>query len=193
LGILGPADLTTLILQPEPEVLKLESNISLEYSFIKHIVELVLNYLCDDNISVLESSNITLFKVMATDEGQCLYGNIISNFIKTLFNCINNTILNLIKHLEELGAKVLYPFKHRKSSMEKLDVEISFDIEQFNLLIDKNDIWCPIDESISYNNWITIITKHLLETLQGFYKSLLPIAENKVNPLNRYINIYNTN
>ncbi|XP_060874698.1 serine-protein kinase ATM isoform X2 [Metopolophium dirhodum] len=153
LGILGPADLTTLILQPEPEVLKLESNISLEYSFIKHVVELVLNYLCDENISVLESSNITLFKVMATDEGQSLY--------------------------EELGAKVLYPFKHGQSSMAKLDVELSFDIEQFNLLIDKNDIWCPLDESISYNNWITIITKHLLETLQGFYKSLLPIAENK--------------
>ncbi|XP_029344827.1 serine-protein kinase ATM [Acyrthosiphon pisum] len=153
LGILGPADLTTLILQPEPEVLKLESNISLEYSFIKHIVELVLNYLSDYNISVLESSNITLFKVMATDEGQCLY--------------------------EELGAKALYPFKHGQSSMEELDVELSFDIEQFNLLIDKNDIWCPLDESISYNNWITIITKHLLETLQGFCKSLLPIAENK--------------
>jgi len=80
LGILGPAELTTLILQPEPEVLKLKSNVSLEYSFIKHIVELVLNYLSDDNISVLESSNITLFKVMATDEGQSLYGNITSNF-----------------------------------------------------------------------------------------------------------------
>jgi len=80
LGILGPADLTTLILQPEPEVLKLESNISLEYSFIKHIVELVLNYLSDDSISVLESSNITLFKVMATNEGKSLYGNIINNF-----------------------------------------------------------------------------------------------------------------
>lgn len=102
-------------------------------------------------------------------------------------------ILNVIKHLEELGAKVLYPFKYGPSPTEELDVELSFDIEQFNLLIDKNEIWCPIDESISYNNWITIITKNLLETLQGFYKSLLPIAENKVNPLNRYINIYNMN
>jgi len=107
-----------------------------------------------------------------------------------LFNCINFTIINVIKLSEELGAKVLYPFKPGQSSMEELDVEL-FDIEQFNLLIDKDDIWCPIDESISYNNWITIITKHLLETLQSFYKSLLPIAENKVNPLNRYINIYN--
>jgi len=67
---------------------------------------------------------------------------------------------------------------------------LSFDIEQFDLLIDKKEIWCPIDSSISYNNWITNITKHLLETLQGFCQSLLPIAENKVKPKNRYyINI----
>lgn len=76
MGILGPADLTTLILQPEPEVLKLEPYISPEYSFMKHIVELVLNYLSNDNISVLEASNITLFKIMATQNGQSLYGNI---------------------------------------------------------------------------------------------------------------------
>lgn len=80
MGILGPADLTTLILQPEPEVLKLESHISLEYSFIKHIVELVLNYLSDDNVSVLESSNMTLFQIMATNEGKSLYGNINNSF-----------------------------------------------------------------------------------------------------------------
>lgn len=80
MGILGPADLTTLILQPEPEVLKLESHVSLEYSFIKHIIELVLNYLSDDNISVVESSNTTLFQVMVTHEGQSLYGNITNNF-----------------------------------------------------------------------------------------------------------------
>lgn len=71
----------------------------------------------------------------------------------------------------------MYPFKYYQT--EELDVELSFDIEQFNLLIDKNEIWCPIDSSISYNNWITNITKHLLETLQGFCKSLLPVAENK--------------
>ncbi|KAE9539511.1 hypothetical protein AGLY_004763 [Aphis glycines] len=151
LGILGPADLTTLILLPEPEVLKLEPYISPEYLFMKHIVELVLNYLSDDNISVLEASNITLFKIMATQNGQSLY--------------------------EKLGPKVLYPFK--PSEQKELDVELSFDIEQFNLLIDKNEIWCPIDSSISYSSWITNITKHLLETLQGFCKSLLPIAENK--------------
>jgi len=102
-------------------------------------------------------------------------------------------ILNVIKNLEELGAKTLYPFKHEYSQIVESDVELSFDIQKFNLLIDKNEIWCPIDESISYNNWITNITKHLLETLEGFCKSLLPIAENKVKTIKRYIYIYNIN
>ncbi|VVC40821.1 Hypothetical protein CINCED_3A017263 [Cinara cedri] len=151
LGILGPADLTTLILQPEPKILKLESNISPEYSFIKHIVVMLLNYLSDSNISVMEASNITLFKIIATREGQSLY--------------------------ERLGKRMLYPFK--ELHIEDQDVELSFNIEQFNLIIDVDQIWCPIDLSISYNKWLTSLTKQLLETLQGFCKSVLPIAENK--------------
>lgn len=83
--------MTTLILQPEPEVLKMESNTSLntssffiKYSFIKQIVLMLLNYLSDNNISVMESSNITLFKVIATREGQSLYGN--KTFIKIVLH-----------------------------------------------------------------------------------------------------------
>lgn len=78
--------------------------------------------------------------------------------------------------LEELGPSTLYPFQNLLTIEE--DVELSFDVEQFNLL---TDMWCPIDSSISYNNWITTITKQLLGTLQGFCKSLLAVAENKVN------------
>jgi hypothetical protein len=77
LGILGPNNLTTLILQPEPEVLKLESNISVKRSLIKHIVLKLLDYLSDSNISVMEASLTTLFKVMATNEGQSLHGIIL--------------------------------------------------------------------------------------------------------------------
>lgn len=90
LGILGPADLTTLLLQPEPEVLKLETNISPEYSFIKHVVIMLLDYLSDNNINVMEASNITLFKIMATHKGQSIYGNI--TFSKTFYYFVNYTL-----------------------------------------------------------------------------------------------------
>lgn len=73
---------------------------------------------------------------------------------------------------------MLYPFK--ELHLENQDIELSFNIELFNSIIDVGEIWCPIDMSISYNEWITRITKQLLETLQGFCISLMYIAENKV-------------
>lgn len=77
LGVLGPANLTTLILQPEPEVSKLKSINSPEYSFIKHLIIVLLDYLSDNDILITEACNITLFKIIATDDGQSIYGNII--------------------------------------------------------------------------------------------------------------------
>ncbi|XP_050425429.1 serine-protein kinase ATM isoform X2 [Adelges cooleyi] len=74
LGILGPSELTTLILQPEPEIFKPKPNTNPENSFLKHIVELLLNYLSDGNISVMEASNKSLIKIMATQERCSLYG-----------------------------------------------------------------------------------------------------------------------
>lgn len=47
-------------------------------------------------------------------------------------------------------------------------------------------MWCPVDPLITYDNWITNITKQLLETLQGFCKSLLLVAENKVKMYYEY-------
>jgi hypothetical protein len=47
-------------------------------------------------------------------------------------------------------------------------------------------MWCPTDSLITYGNWITNITKQLLETLQGFCKSLLLVAENKVKIYYKY-------
>lgn len=72
---------------------------------------------------------------------------------------------------------MVYPFIPLQVELQ--DIESLFNVE-LNLTIDVKEIWCPIDFSISYSNWITKITKHLLETLQGICKSLLPIAENKV-------------
>lgn len=83
----------------------------------------------------------------------------------------------MIVYLEELDKHILYPFKELQ--IEEQCIQLSFDIEQFNL-ININEIWCPINSTISYKNWITILTKQLLTTLQGFCKSLLSIAENKV-------------
>jgi len=78
-----------------------------------------------------------------------------------------------------LNKSTIYPFIPLQVE-EQNDVELIFDIEQFNSIVGVKEIWCPVDTSIPYSNWITEITKHLLGTLPDFCKSLLPIAENKV-------------
>lgn len=82
---MGPSELTTLILQPEPEIFKPKPNTNPENSFLKHIVELLLNYLSDGNISVMEASNKSLIKIMATQERCSLYGN--ENKIRNKDSC----------------------------------------------------------------------------------------------------------
>lgn len=88
--------------------------------------------------------------------------------------------LNKLKllNLDELGQQLLYPFKQLE--IEEQCIEKPFDIQQRKLILDVKEIWCPRDSSISFNDWVTKITKQLLESLPGFCKSLLPIAENKV-------------
>lgn len=71
---------------------------------------------------------------------------------------------------------MIYPF----CVTQEDNVEIVFDIKQFELLIDVKEMWCPVDSLIIYSNWITNITKKLFETLQGFCNSLLLVVENKV-------------
>lgn len=48
---------------------------------------MLLNYLSDDNILVMEASNKTLFKALATQEGPRIYGNI--TMIKTSYFKLN--------------------------------------------------------------------------------------------------------
>lgn len=77
-----------------------------------------------------------------------------------------------------MNKSTIYPFIPLQ--FEEQSIQLIFDIDQFNSIIDVKEIWCPVDTSMSYNNWITGITTCLLKTLPHFCESLLPIAENKV-------------
>ncbi|XP_050523942.1 serine-protein kinase ATM isoform X2 [Daktulosphaira vitifoliae] len=151
LGILGPLDLKTLILQPEPEIIKLTLDISPEYSFLKHTVELLLNYISDSNVSVMEASNKAMFEIMSSQIG---------------------TSLN-----KDFDSSSVYPYKFNQFKGQALTC---LNFTEFKEKVDRNDLWCPkITISTSYEVWITCLTKTLLSTLQGYCQSLLLIAEHK--------------
>ena len=45
--------------------------------FTAHVVELLVGFLVDDNISVVEATSVALYKVLATREGQQVIGNLL--------------------------------------------------------------------------------------------------------------------
>jgi hypothetical protein len=78
LGELGPADLTTMILKPEKcqELQGNEFKDSPILMFTAHIVRVAVDYLVDENISVVEAASAALYKILASWEGQQVIGNI---------------------------------------------------------------------------------------------------------------------
>jgi hypothetical protein len=77
LGELGPADLTTMILKPEKsqELQEDEFRNSPILMFTAHIVRAVVDYLVDENISVVEAASAALYKILASREGQQVLGD----------------------------------------------------------------------------------------------------------------------
>jgi hypothetical protein len=78
LGELGPADLTTMILKPEKchELQADEFKDSSVLMCTAHIVRTAVDYLVDENISVVEAASAVLYKILESKEGQQVIGNI---------------------------------------------------------------------------------------------------------------------
>jgi hypothetical protein len=83
LGELGPADLTTMILKLEKSQ-ELQENVFRNNSslmFTAHIVSVLVDYLVDENIIVVEAASAALYKILASWEGQ----QVIGKFCMTLW------------------------------------------------------------------------------------------------------------
>lgn len=76
LGELGPANLTTMILKPE-ESQELQGNVfgnSSILMFTAHILSVLVDFLVDENIIVVEAASAALYKILASREGQQVIG-----------------------------------------------------------------------------------------------------------------------
>jgi hypothetical protein len=76
LGELGPADLTTMILKPEKSQ-QFQGDVfrnSYILMFTAHIVSVLVDYLVDEKITVVEAASAVLYKILASREGQQVIG-----------------------------------------------------------------------------------------------------------------------
>lgn len=83
LGELGPADLTTMVLKPEKcqEFQRDEFKDSTILMFTAHIVRAAVDYLVDEDISVVGAASAALYKIFESREGQQVIGNIFYVFV----------------------------------------------------------------------------------------------------------------
>jgi hypothetical protein len=103
LGELGPADLTTMILKPEKcqELQGNEVRDSPILMFTAHIVRVAVDYLVDENISVVEAASAALYKILASWEGQQVIGNMFYVFVGAGYK---KEIIRKANHVQDLCA-----------------------------------------------------------------------------------------
>jgi hypothetical protein len=71
LGELGPANVTTMILKPEKSQ-EFQENVSRNSSvfmFTSHTVNILVDYLVDENITVVETASAALYKIFSSSDG----------------------------------------------------------------------------------------------------------------------------
>uniref|UniRef100_A0ABD2WPC0 Serine/threonine-protein kinase ATM n=1 Tax=Trichogramma kaykai TaxID=54128 RepID=A0ABD2WPC0_9HYME len=154
LGILGPADLGTMILHPQ-ETQRRESDSKADLLTLK---------ICESLSELVVSPDIDM-RVASSDALHAILESAWGNRLADLTGKEANTLINI--------AEYLYPFKgSSKSNVTNLHV----DVEEFDpLFTDKNELWSGQKED-SYSSWLAQITSSVACCLAAFYsKSLIPV------------------
>ena len=164
LGELGPADLTTMILQPENVYAKEKEEAAMMLTF-KVICQLP-DYLVDNSTSLRKASADALYTVFSTTWG-----------IKFMEKTFLNNFLSSEKIENSTLHACIYPFGTHKDT-GKLSLNTIY-IDRGNwarFVDDENDLWIPASYD-SYSKWIIEITCKLLDCFVNFYtKGLKPVC-----------------
>ncbi|XP_069700137.1 serine-protein kinase ATM isoform X2 [Periplaneta americana] len=159
LGELGPADLTTMILKPEKS-LELQGNDFRNNPvlvFTSHVVGLLVDYMVDENIDVVEAASNGLYQVLKSYEGQQVVGA--SGF----------------------DSHNIIPFKADKKTKRQSSLVIDEDL--FKTTVDMENLWCPMEEC-SHEKWVTTLVSTILKTFAQencYISQLVPICNVKVS------------
>lgn len=157
LGELGPADLTTLVLQTDLQT------IDFKYTHFELVTGRVLalfqQYIIDPDIEVVKATTSALYKVLKSKEARLVLG-------------------------KDYGEGVIFrdfllPFI--SPAFASIISQITIEEEFFKNRVDTENIWCP-DRPCSHSEWITGVVCTLLETVSSscYLSSLIPVCKAKV-------------
>ncbi|KDR18216.1 Serine-protein kinase ATM [Zootermopsis nevadensis] len=160
LGELGPANLTTMILKPE-ESQELQGNVfgnSSILMFTAHILSVLVDFLVDENIIVVEAASAALYKILASREGQ-----------------------QVIAGTSGFDNQYIIPFKADRNTRH--DSSLTVNEDKFNETVDVDCLWCPVEEC-SHEKWVTSLVCTILKTFPQencFISQLVPVCSAKVS------------
>ncbi|CAH1170506.1 unnamed protein product [Phaedon cochleariae] len=158
LGELGPANLQTLVLQPEKTISDLKCS---AFELLSgHVISLLIEYLVDSNINVVKTASETFYTVLDCREARTIAES-------------NTDFGN-----GPINKKYILPFypPNKASSTSRVAV----DQEKFNSNIPNDSLWCPKEKS-NHENWIITLVSELLDTFtyQSYLQKLIPVCKVK--------------
>ncbi|KAF6212973.1 hypothetical protein GE061_010686 [Apolygus lucorum] len=157
LGELGPRNLTTLVLKPQPRY----KPPLLPYA----VAKLLLPLLISENPDLAEAAVKTLQALFKTKEGYAL--------VADANNCGDET-----GKLDTLELSYVTPF-WRKSSKSKRNYSCETDSIRLTASLSN---WCPKNAKITHEKWIKTLVVSILECCDesSFLNCLIPIAKSQV-------------
>ncbi|XP_066152379.1 serine-protein kinase ATM isoform X2 [Euwallacea fornicatus] len=142
LGELGPANLTTIVLEPEKKVLDIKCT-PLEL-FTGHVVSLLTQYIVDSDINVVKTASETLYEVLKYKEGK----NVVVSDIDFGYGPINKHFI--IPYISTF---------HKGTSQLRVDIQVLSDMAV------TSRIWCPTSP-VKNDEWITSLVLSLLNVFE---------------------------
>ncbi|KAK4874732.1 hypothetical protein RN001_014092 [Aquatica leii] len=150
LGQLGSADLSTTVLQSEED--SHDKKLNCFELVTKSIVKLLVEYIVDDKIKVMEAASNALYHVLNCKEGK-----------------------SVVK--DNWDALFITPFIPARAIKSATNYSLTGD---FQTVIDCNQLWCP-EASTTHQEWITRLVSTLLIIFSDkkkteFAEQLLPLV-----------------
>ncbi|XP_018573379.1 serine-protein kinase ATM [Anoplophora glabripennis] len=156
LGELGPSNLTTLVLQPEKEVLDIKCS---PFELLTgHIISLLTEYIVDADINVAKTASEAFYLVLDSKEGRKIAGSEVN------FGYGNIDRKNFAPYLP----------KSKSSPTSNTAVHTNLFVNKIN----EDKLWCG-DGVICHRKWIISLVTSLLETFtnKSYLPELIPLCK----------------
>ena len=159
LGEIGPADLATLILQPEKDIA--DPKWTPFELLLGCAISLLLKYLVDADVTVIKTASVALFQILSTKESR----KVIRSNDDFGFGAINSTYLTPFCAIE----------------LRSGNFKVAINGDYFTKTLRDDALWIPDDDC--HETWVTKLVCAFLESFEDrmFFDNFVEVCKRKVS------------